>query len=434
MRRLLLILLLTVGSESATAQLTDVERRIAAHVDEKNAEALALLEQAVNINSGSMNFEGVRRVGRLFRDEFDALGFETRWVDGEGWGRAGHLIAETRGSGSLRLVLIGHLDTVFESDSPFQQFERTGESTARGPGVIDMKGGNVIIVHAMKALRAAGVLDHVNATVVLIGDEEKSGRPLSLAREHLIEAAREADVALGFEDGDGNPHTAVISRRGWTGWTLRSRGRPAHSSQIFREDVGAGAVFEVARVLTSFYEQLRGERYLTFNPGISLAGTEVDFIPEEDRGSAFGKLNVIAEHAVVPGDLRALSIDQRERAKAAMREIVRSSLPRTSSEITFQDSYPPMAPTTGNRRLLRIYDAVSRDLGLGAVRAVDPRNAGAADVSFTAEHVDMAIDGLGLMGEGGHTIDETADLGTLPSQTKRAAVLIYRLSTGRIED
>lgn len=423
----------TTPTASGSAELAAEEREIASFIDAHNAQALRLLERAVNLNSGTMNFEGIREVGALFRAEFDALGFETRWSDGAEWGRAGQLVAERAGDGP-HLVLIGHLDTVFEPDSPFQRYEQLNDSTARGPGIIDMKGGIVIILQALKALDEVGALDDLHVTVVLMGDEEKSGRPLSAARRDLIEAASRADIAIGFEDGDGDPRTAVISRRGWTGWTLRTHGRPAHSSQIFQEDVGAGAIFEASRILTQIYEALSEEEYLSFNPGLIAGGTDVEYAPDEDRVAASGKINVVAEHALVPGDVRALSAEQLARVKGAMEEIVSESLPRTSAEITFEDSYPPMAPTDGNRRLLQLYDAVSRDLGLGPVDAVNPRNAGAADVSFTADHVDMAIDGLGLMGTGGHTVEETADLRTLPSQAKRAAVLMYRIAQGELGD
>jgi glutamate carboxypeptidase len=150
------------------------------------------------------------------------------------------------------------------------------------------------------------------------------------------------------------------------------------------------------------------------------------------RGSAFGKDNVIAEHAIVSGDLRALSVEQFASARKSMEEIVQSSsLTGTQATITFDEGYPPLAPTDGNRRLLEIYDQASRDVGAGAVTAVDPDRAGAADVSFVAAHVPMIIDGIGLMGDGGHTVDETADLRTLPSQTKRAALLIYRFNNSK---
>src|SRR3982751_811856 len=156
--------------------LTQPERAITAYIDAHNHEALALLEKVVNINSGSMNLRGARAVGDVFRAEFDALGFKTTWVDGARFKRAGHLVAEHPGRGP-RVLLIGHLDTVFEPDSPFQTFQRVDEKTAKGPGIIDMKGGDVIIVQAMKALKTAGLLDRLNAVVVMTGDEEDTGEP-----------------------------------------------------------------------------------------------------------------------------------------------------------------------------------------------------------------------------------------------------------------
>src|SRR5262249_4994640 len=121
-----------------------VEQSIRAYVDAHNREALALLQQVVNINSGTHNLAGVKRVGDVFMPRFERLGFKARWVDGSSWGRAGHLVAE-HARGGRKILLIGHLDTVFEADSPFQKFELLGDRTARGPGVIDMKGGDVIL-------------------------------------------------------------------------------------------------------------------------------------------------------------------------------------------------------------------------------------------------------------------------------------------------
>lgn len=413
----------------ASSGLTPDERPLAGYIDAHNHEALALLERVVNINSGTQNFEGVREVGRAFRTELDALGFTTRWVDGTAFKRAGHLVADHPGTGP-RILLIGHLDTVFEKDSPFQRFERLDERTARGPGIIDMKGGNVVMIGALKALHAAGELKTMNVVVVMTGDEEDSGDPLSAAREALVAAAKGADLAIGFENGPGDPKLAVTARRGTTGWAVRVKGTPAHSSQIFRDDIGYGAVYEMARILNSFREKMAGEAHLTFNPGVLLGGTTVDFDPVQLRGSAFGKTNVIAEHAVASGDLRALSREQFEKARKTMTDIVGTSLPRTSATITFDEGYPPMAPTEGNAKLLAMYDQASRDLGFGSVTAVSPDRAGAADVSFVAGDVKTIIDGVGLMGRDDHTVKETADLTTLPSQTKRMAVLLHRIVKG----
>lgn len=413
------------GGGSASAE----EQAIAAWVDAHNDAALAMLERVVNINSGTRNLEGVRQVGSIFRSALDALGFTTRWVDGASWQRAGHLVATHDGPGP-RILLIGHLDTVFARDSPFQRFERLDATTARGPGVIDMKGGDVVIVQALKALEAAGRLKDMNLVVFLSGDEEEPGRPLSRARAALVAAARGAAAAIGFEDGDGVVSHAVVARRGTTSWRLTVTGTPAHSSQIFREDIGDGAVFEAARILEAFRTRMAGESHLTFNPGVILGGTSVDFDAASDRGSAFGKTNVVAEHALVTGDLRALTNAQFDKAEQTMKAIVAASLPHTHAEIAFDEGYPPLAPTDGNTRLLALYDRASEDLGLGRVEAVSPDKAGAADVSFVAGEVPMVIDAVGMKGRDDHTTKETADLPALPVQTKRAAVLLLRLARG----
>ncbi len=413
----------------AAAPLQPTEREIVRNVDSQNTAAVALLERVVNINSGTQNFAGVREVGKIFRAELDALGFTTQWIDGTPWHRAGHLVATHPGSGA-KVLLIGHLDTVFEKDSPFQKFQRVDARTAKGPGIIDMKGGDVIIVFALKALEAAGALKAMDVTVVMTGDEEDPGELQSRARAPLIAAAKGRDIAIGFEDGPGDPAYAVTARRGTAGWELRVKGTPAHSSQIFRPDIGPGAIYEAARILNGFREKLSAEAHLTFNPGMIVGGTSATFDAPQARGSAFGKTNVVAEQTIVSGDLRTLSKAQLDHAKKSMQDIVAAGLPHTQATITFDEGYPALAPTEGNAKLLAVYDRASQDLGFGPVRAVSPDKAGAADVSFVAGDIKMIIDGVGLMGHDDHTAGETADLSTLPSQTKRAALTLLRLSSG----
>jgi glutamate carboxypeptidase len=422
MRRFLTIALVAAMSQISSSP----ERSIVSYIDGHNADALALLEKVVNINSGTQNLNGVRAVGDVFRSQLDALGFKTQWIDGAAFHRAGHLVGDHPGQGP-RVLLIGHLDTVFEADSPFQKFERIDDKTARGPGIVDMKGGDVIIVRALKALDAAGALKTMNVIVVMTGDEEDTGDPQAAARAALVRAANGADYALGFEDGAGDPRYAVTARRGTSSWTLEVKGTPAHSSQIFRSDIGYGAIYETARILDGFRRRLAGEEHLTFNPGVMLGGTSVDFNGVQSRGTAFGKENVVAERAVVTGDLRTLSRDQLDHARQTMQSVVAESLAHTQAALTFTDGYPSLAPTEGNAQLLAMYDRVSQDLGLGPVAAVSPDRAGAADVSFVAGEVRSIIDGIGLMGHDDHTPGETADLSTLPSQTKRAALTMYRL-------
>ncbi|HEY4366406.1 MAG TPA: M20/M25/M40 family metallo-hydrolase [Steroidobacteraceae bacterium] len=418
------------GMPAASAAPSAPEKAIVAAVKAQQKPAEQLLEQVVNINSGTMNFDGVRAVAAVFRPRFEALGFKTQWVDGAPFGRAGHLVAEYVGKSSKKrphILLIGHLDTVFEPDSPFQKFERADTNIAKGPGTSDMKGGIVVALAAITALKQAGALDNLHLTFVMNGDEEDAGRPLQLARKTLIDAADAADIAIGLENAADDPATAVSARRSSGGWQVKVTGRSAHSSQIFTDEVGAGAIYELARILNGFYTQLHEEEYLTFNPGLAIGSTQLDFNAEPLQAKASGKNNIVAPVAMASGDLRALTPQQIQQTQERMRKIVADHLPQTSAEITFDDSYPPMAPSAGNDRLLGLYDHVSRDLGFGSVTAVNPRRAGAADISFAADHVDMAIDGLGLLGGGNHTPQEFADLRTLQIQAQRLGVLLYRL-------
>lgn len=422
------VLFLIINSLTV-AQVSKIEKKILSAIDANNVSALKLLEEAVSINSGTMNFEGVKKTGMLFKTRFDVLGFETKWVDGAPFNRAGHLIASHIGKGPGKtLLLIGHLDTVFEPSSLFQKFVLVNDSTASGPGASDMKGGNVIIVNALEALKQVGLLKTMNVIVVLNGDEESSGKPLALSKGDLIEAAKKADIAIGFEDADSDPTTAVVSRRGATGWELVVKGLPAHSSQIFTEKIGAGAIYETSRILNEFYVQLAGEKDLTFNPGVILGGTDVLYDKDKSGGTATGKENITARQAIVKGDIRAVSMEQLTKAQKIMQEIVSKNLPQTEATLTFAEGYPPLSPSEGNFQLLKMYSDVSEQLGYGPVAAVNPRNAGAADISFTAGFVYMAIDGLGLFGGNGHTDKEFANLNWLPRQTKRSAILLYRLS------
>jgi glutamate carboxypeptidase len=425
--RSIVILFLMALSQIATSH----ERAIVSAVDAGNADALALLEKSVNINSGTHNFAGVRAVGDLFRKEFDALGFKTTWADGATFKRAGHLVADHPGKGP-RILLVGHLDTVFERDSPFQKFETIDDKTAKGPGIIDMKGGDVVVIAALKALESVGALDDMNVIVVMTGDEEDAGDPQAAARQPLVDAAKGAQYALGFEDGPGDPRYAVTARRGTSSWKLQVKAKTGHSSQVFRPDIGYGANYELARILDGFRRKLAGEAHLTFNPSLVLGGTALDIDEVLSRGSASGKTNVIAERAVAIGDLRTLSKEQLQHARDTMKSVVADSpLAQTEATLTFDDGYPSLPPTDGNASLLAEYDRASRDLGFGPVAAVSPDRAGAADVSFIAGEVKSIIDGIGLMGHDDHSPAETADLSTLPSQTKRAALLLYRLTQGK---
>jgi glutamate carboxypeptidase len=410
-------------SPASAAGLSGAERRLVARIEANRARAVDLLERAVRQPSATENLDGVRRVATTFATELAALGFETALVPlPDSVARAGHLVAELRpASGKVRgrrLLLLGHLDTVLEGEP----FRRDGER-AFGSGVSDMKGGDVVLVEALRALAEEDLLENRQVIVVLTGDEENPGEPHSLSRAPLVEAAAESDVVLAFEGSV--PGAAVVGRRGIASWRLEVSGSTGHSSRIFGADRGDGAIFEMARILADFRKELP-EPNLTFNPSIVVGGTEAELPAGTFAGRAAGKHNVVPATAVVEGDLRYLSAEQRRRAEEKMRRIVARHAPQTNASIRFDDGMPAMAPTEANRALLAELDRASRDLGTGPYVEHDPNLRGAGDISFVA-HLLPGLDGLGALGENEHAPGEYVDLGELTPLIQRAALLMYRL-------
>jgi glutamate carboxypeptidase len=412
----------------AAAALAPAETRIVAAVDRNLESNVALLERLVNQNSGTNNIAGVTKVAEMLRPELEKLGFKVRWIPLPETKRAGHLFATHTGKpGTKQLLLIGHLDTVFEPDSPFQRFSRR-DDRAFGPGVGDNKGGIVVMLAALQAMHAAGTLQDANIVVALTGDEEEAGSPRSLARADLVAAGKAADVALDFEGLvriDGRD-MGSIARRSSNTWVLKTSGETGHSSAIFSERMGDGAVFEMTRILSAFRTQLP-EPSLTFNVGLLAGGERVETDAEGVRASVTGKSNIVPPAAIAVGEFRTLSPEQTARVRAKMEAITAAHAPKTGAELSFNDPYPPMAPTAGNRAILAKLNAVNRDLGLPDMPELDPLRRGAGDIGFVAAEVD-GLAGLGTAGGGDHTEDEWIDLTSIPLQARRAAILMTRLS------
>ena len=432
MRPFLALVMSLALSGPALAQSTPAEQTMMQTVEREHDRHIALLERLVNQNSGTLNLAGVRATGEMVRAELEPLGFEVRWVDMGDTGRAGHLVATHPGRGR-NVLLIGHLDTVFETDSPFQTFERNG-SRAVGPGIGDDKGGVVVIVAALRAMAQAGTLEDANVTVVLTGDEERVGSPVGIARRDLIEAGRAADFALEFENlaVDDGAEFGTVARRSSTNWTLTATGRTGHSSGVFNDSLGYGAIYEAARIIDAFRRELP-EPNLTYNVGVIAGGTPAEIDAEGFSVTASGKTNIVASTAIARGDLRTLTPEQDARVRARMLDIVDDHLPHTDAELSFADTgYPPMTPSEGNRALLARLNEVNRDLGLPEMAEYDPARRGAADSGFVAADVDT-LGGLGVAGGGAHAEGEWVDLDSLVRQSQRAAVLITRLSLGAEE-
>ena len=446
----ILVALTSIAQQAKTAAaaaskgLTKEEKQVMAWIDAHMPQAIEMLKESVNINSGTLNMEGVKKVGALFAKEFEKAGFATEWVAmPDSIKRAGHLVASRRSGAAAtsssnsssiktpskkgkRLFLIGHLDTVFEPDMPANPFTMLNDSTATGQGVNDMKGGDVVVIMALQALEQAGLLKNTDITAYFTGDEEHAGYPREVTRGDFINRAKQADIALAFEGANGL-NSVATGRRGASGWRLDVTGKTGHSSGVFTPGAGYGAIYEAARILNQFRETLSTEKYLTFNPGIIIGGSDIGYDEATSKGAAIAKTNIISPAVTVTGDLRFLTEDQKDQARVKMREIVAQNLAQTSAKISFVDGIPSMAPTEGNNQVLIVINSISMDMGVGATVAGDPGSRGAGDISYVAAFVDC-IDGLGASGRGAHAPGETIHLNQLPFLIKRAALTIYRLS------
>lgn len=429
---LIISLLFPFIAQAQIANLAPTELKMVQIIDGDKQQSIDLLRQLVEINSGTKNLEGLREVGKVLMPRFEALGFKVRWVPMDEVQRAGTLVAEHRcpesGKCGKRVLLIGHMDTVFEKDSPFQHFQMIDDHTASGPGTDDMKGGLVVMLSALKALQESGALDHADIKVVLSGDEEAAGHPLEIARREMIDAAKSSDAGLEFEATArvNGVYYGSTSRRGSITWRIEAGGRTGHSSGVFGSEMGYGAIYELTRILDSFRTQLP-EQYLTLNVGLILGGTTAEANAQETGGEASGKPNIIAPKAIAIGDLRCISNEQVERVEGKMRSIVAQHLPKTDATINFYEAYPAQAPTARNKALLKLLNHVNRSLGQPDMPELDPLKRGAGDSAFVAQYI-PTLAGVGSSGSGDHSADEKIDLNSLPINSKRAALLMYRLT------
>lgn len=407
--------------------ISSTEQKIVDEVAKNHKASLKLLEEIVNINSGSLNTSGVRQVGEKLADEFRKIGFSTEWVKlPDSMKRAGHLVAWRKGKKGKRIIMVGHLDTVFEPDMDANPFRILNDSTATGQGVVDMKSGDVMMLAICQALHKLRLIDDASIICYFTGDEESTGKPEDISREDFIRRAKDCDIALGFETAQGFS-TVATGRRGSSQWKLTVTGEQAHSAGMFGPNTSYGANYEVSRILNEIRTTLGNEKYLTISPGVMAGGTELNYDPKKYGGSVSGKTNIIAPHAIVQGDLRFLGEAQKLNARNKMKEIAANGLRGTGAQFEFYDGFPSMEPKPGNVALVTELSRLSTEMGLGTVKAGDPGSRGAGDISWIASYVDC-IDGLGASGGGAHAPGEIIKLNEWQKLTERAAVFVYRLT------
>lgn len=422
-KMLIFIVLAAIFPSSYSESTSQVAKLIGSTIDAHKQQTINLLETITNIDSQTENFVGVKTVGSYFAHELQALGFKTYWQEmPKDINRAGNLFAIKKGHKGKRILLIGHLDTVFPVSSQ-ARFEYIHDNWVKGIGVSDMKGGDIVMLQALQALHALNLLQDTTIAIALMGDEENPAHPISVSRSELIRLAKESDVVLDFESGPPS-----VGRRGVTTWKLTTTGTQQHSSLIFQSHVGNGAVYELARILNEFANKFANVENLTINPAVISGGTTIKYDDTSQTAITSGKFNIVAKSSYAVGDLRYLSNAQKSATKKTMRHIVRENYPRTGARITFADLVDPMPPTRGSIELLKELQNIQHYFSKTELVALPAKLRGGGDISFIARYVPAGLVGLGPIGKYEHSLNEMVDLDSIQLASKRVAMLIYKLT------
>lgn len=372
---------------------------------------LSDLEQLVSIDSGSLDPEGVNRVADVCQAWFLDRGWE---VEREPLGelpdgrRVGDIVTGRRaGSGGARILLMAHMDTVFDVGTARDRPFRVEGARALGPGVCDDKGGIVAGFTAVDALRAAGVERYGEIVLVLSPDEEIAS-PGSL--EVMQRLAKGADVVLCLEAGRRNGDI-VSARKGVADLRIDIVGRAAHAG--VEPDKGIDAVLEAAHKTIALAELNDPASGVTCSVGVLRAGV---------------RRNVIAPRAHLEIDLRAWTADAFDEAVARIERIAaRTTVEGATATVRQLSSYPPMERTPEIERLAELVCRVGAELGLDVGHAA---SGGSADANTAASMGTPVIDGLGPIGGDDHSPQEWLDLGSVVPRVSLLAGLIARLGPG----
>jgi len=358
---------------------------------------LKSLERYVNQPSGTLDKEDVQKVAEMFAEDFRSLGFEVELIPGE---KFGPKLRATLGKGEKQLMLMGHMDTVFPHDIcvPFTDI---GDGKAMGSGCIDMKGGDVVMLYALKDAIPQLDLSRYRLCVLLNPDEE-IGSPES--HDLILETAKDSFAALSFEPcGDDGRFTCA--RKGVTSVKVTCKGIPGHSGSKYLEC--ASAIQALCAHITNLYTLRDDKREISFNAGVIRGGTAE---------------NVVAENAVCACEFRYFDQSLREPLMERIREICANEpVAGVTTTIEFGSSHPAIDLNEKSQALLDLALDIARSQGRTMRHE---KTGGAGDISIAGQAGIGVLDGLGLMGTSMHRKDETVILESLPQQIELAAALI----------
>ena len=366
------------------------------------------LKNIVNIDSGTFTKAGIDRVGAYLQERFQAFGFSTRFDTQEEYGD--HLVATHTGKSQHgpRIVLIGHIDTVFPEGEverrPFSISQRDGTRIATGPGVLDMKSGVLIGMYALRLLIEGQEANYSSVTFICNSDEEigsPSSRPL------IQELARQADAVLVLEPGRAK-ETIVSSRKGCGQYRVEVHGVPAHAG--VEPDRGRNAILELSYQV---------QKMQALNGTIAGATLSVGIIRGGDR------TNVVPDYAYFDMDVRTIDQASHKALEAAMRQVTyQNKLNGTRITLSGSMLCQPFERNKRNAHLVELAKEAGSELGL---KIQDAGSGGASDANTTSAMGVPTLDGLGAGGGLAHNPGEFIELDYLPTRVALAAGLLRRI-------
>jgi glutamate carboxypeptidase len=366
-----------------------------------------LLEQLVNIDSGSFHKEGVDKVGTLIRKQFEDLGMNVKIHRESKYGN--HLEIMHDHDSQPKIIIIAHMDTVFPVGEVKKRPYKVIGNKAYGPGVSDEKASHVAVLYALKALKASGSDAYKNVHIIFNSDEE-IGSPTSKAI--IKEAAKQKDYSLVVESG--RPNDGIVTERKGVGcFVFEVKGKSAHAG--VEPESGRSAIEELAHKIIKLQKLNDYERGLSVNVGLIEGGISTNTIPS---------------NATAHVDVRVKNMKQAEEITSKINEIAHEEyVSGTETKLSGKIDRPPMEKVEGTEELLHIIRSVGEELGM-SIREVS--SGGGSDASYTSTEGVPTVDGMGPLGEFSHSeTNEYVDLSSLSKRTALLALSIERLSRAK---
>lgn len=366
------------------------DAKVMAAVNACEPGARELLQRVVAIDSGTGDVEGLNAVGAIYAAELKALGADVKSVAPTPPAAGNNVVATLTGTGRGRIVLIAHMDTVFNHGNVAARTPHWEGQHFIGPGAGDDKAGGVAAICALRALKETGFSDFARIDVLLNSNEETG----SVGTRDLIRSlAMASDLVINLERGV--PTDQVLkARKGSATLTAQFTGRAAHSG--LEPEKGRNAVMEAAHFALALEKLGDPARKTTVT---------VDILSGGD------KTNVVPAHAQLKADVRAFTTDELDRVEQAATTLAASpSIDGVTINVSMQRSFPPWPPNEHTDRVMERANRLYAEIG----RKVTATEVGSsADVSYAAQTGTPSIDGFGIEGGGAHSVDDYADIATL---------------------